>query len=135
MNERATQLHVGEQCATTSPHNHISTTIGLDGQTLIPTMGETFDWNYPGLNWSHFHCLANLLSLRSGGQAEPSSLPDTVFEEDWDAGGDAASIDTRLAHRISDSGYEKLSLKGGFSIVWLSSRLIRRVGRRLLAPL
>jgi len=47
-------------------------------------MSESFDWNYPGLNWSHFHSLANLLSLQNGGQAEPSSLSDTVLEEDWD---------------------------------------------------
>ena len=72
-------------------------------------MSERFDWNHPGLNWSHFHSLANLLSLRNGGQAEPSSLPDTVLDEDWDrdedSDGDALSIDTRLAHKISDSGH------------------------------
>ncbi|EMD85772.1 hypothetical protein COCC4DRAFT_152236 [Bipolaris maydis ATCC 48331] len=37
-------------------------------------MGETFDWDYPGLNWSHFHSLANLLSLRNDGQAEASAI-------------------------------------------------------------
>ncbi|KAF2681846.1 hypothetical protein K458DRAFT_371081 [Lentithecium fluviatile CBS 122367] len=78
----------------------------------MPTMNESFDWNYPGLNWSHFHSLANLLSLRNGGQAEPSSLSDTVLEEDWDpddnGDGDAASMDTRLAHQISDSGHGRL---------------------------
>ena len=69
------------------------------------TMSETFNWNCPGMNWSHFHSLANLLSLRNGGQAEPSSLSDTaVLEEDWDPDdddnedGDAPSIDTRLTH-------------------------------------
>jgi hypothetical protein len=75
-------------------------------------MSESFDWNYPGLNWSHFHSLANLLSLRNGGQAEPSSLSDTVLEEDWDpddnGDGDAPSMDTRFAHQISDSGHGRL---------------------------
>ncbi|MCJ1382332.1 hypothetical protein MMC17_005445 [Xylographa soralifera] len=75
-------------------------------------MSESFDWNYPGLNWSHFHSLANLLSLRNGGQAEPSSLSDTVLEEDWDPNdngdGDAPSMDTRFAHQISDSGHGRL---------------------------
>ena len=82
------------------------------GQTLIPTMGESFHWDYPGLNWSHFHSLANLLSLRNGGQAEPSSLSNTLFEEDWEPDnnedGDAPSIDTRFAHKISDSGHGRL---------------------------
>jgi hypothetical protein len=75
-------------------------------------MSESFDWNYPGLNWSHFHSLANLLSLRNGGQAEPSSFSDPVLEEDWDpddnGDGDAPSIDTRFAHQISDSGHGRL---------------------------
>ena len=77
-------------------------------------MSETFDWNCPGLNWSHFHSLANLLSLRNGGQAEPSSLSDTttVLQGDWDSDdnedGDAPSIDTRVAHQISDSGHGRL---------------------------
>ena len=75
-------------------------------------MSETFDWNCPGLNWSHFHSLANLLSLRNGGQAEPSSLSDTVLEEDWDPDDnedeDAPSVDTRFAHQISDSGHGRL---------------------------
>lgn len=70
------------------------------------------DWNYPGLNWSHFHSLANLLSLRNGGQAEPSSLSDTVLEEDLDpddnGDGDAPGIDTRFAHQISESGHGRL---------------------------
>ena len=75
-------------------------------------MSESFDWNYPGLDWSHFHSLANLLSLRNGGQAEPSTLFDMVLEEEWDLDdnedGDAPSIDTRFAHQISDSGHGKL---------------------------
>ena len=75
-------------------------------------MSENFNWNYPGLNWSHFHALANLLSLRNGGQAVPSSLSETVLEEDWDfdddGNRDAASIDTRFAHHLSDSGHGRL---------------------------
>ncbi|KAF2796524.1 hypothetical protein K505DRAFT_406320 [Melanomma pulvis-pyrius CBS 109.77] len=75
-------------------------------------MSESFDWNYPGLSWSRFHSLANLLSLRNGGQAEPSTLADTVLEEDWgpddNGDGDALSIDTRLAQQISDSGHGRL---------------------------
>ena len=75
-------------------------------------MSESFDWNYPGLNWSHFHSLANLLSLRNGGQAEPSSLFDTVIEGDWDldsnGDGDASSTDTRFPHQISNSGHGRL---------------------------
>ena len=75
-------------------------------------MSESFDWNYPGLNWSHFHSLANLLSLRNGGQAEPASLSKTVLEEDWDPDDsgdeDAPSMVTRFAHQISDSGHGRL---------------------------
>ncbi len=75
-------------------------------------MSESFDWNHSGLNWSHFHSLANLLSLRNGGQAEPSSLSDTVLEEDWDPDDngdeDAPSVDTGFAHQISDSGHGRL---------------------------
>ena len=75
-------------------------------------MSQSFDWNYPGLSWSHFHSLANLLSLRNGGQAEPSSLSLTVLEEDWgsdnDGDGNAPSIDTGFAHKISDSGHGRL---------------------------
>lgn len=75
-------------------------------------MPETFDWNYPGLNWSHFYSLANLLSLRNGGQVEPASLSVKLLEEEWDSndgeGGDALSEDTRLAHQISDSGHARL---------------------------
>ncbi|KAL8676912.1 MAG: hypothetical protein Q9186_006609 [Xanthomendoza sp. 1 TL-2023] len=76
-------------------------------------MSETFDWTYPGLNWHHFHSLANLLALRNGGQVEPSLLSDTsLLEEDCnldDEGEeDAHSTDTRVAHRISDSGHGRL---------------------------
>ena len=77
-------------------------------------MSESFDWNYPGLDWSHFHSLANLLSLRNGGQAEPSSSYDTVVEEEEEGypddskDGDTSSVDTRHAHQISDSGHERL---------------------------
>ena len=65
-------------------------------------MSKSFDWNYLGLNWSHFHSLTNLLTLRNGGQAEPSSLSNTVLEEDWDpddnGDGDAPSMDTIFAY-------------------------------------
>ena len=75
-------------------------------------MSESFDWNYPGLSWSHFHSLANLLSLRNGGQAEPPSSYNTVLEEERDAedniDGDTSSTDTRLPYQISDSGHEGL---------------------------
>ena len=75
-------------------------------------MNESFAWNYPGLDWSHFHSLANLLSLRNGGQAEPSSLSNMVLEEDCyledSEDGDAPSIDTRFAHQISNSGHGRL---------------------------
>ena len=81
-------------------------------QMSIPRMSESFDWIYPGLNWSHFHSLANLLSLRNGGQAEPASSYDTVLEEergpDDNIDEDASSMDTRLAYQISDSGHERL---------------------------
>ena len=63
-------------------------------------MSENLDWNCPGLNWSHFHSLANFLSLRNSGQAEPSPLSDMVLEEDCDpddhGDGDAPSVDTRF---------------------------------------
>ena len=75
-------------------------------------MSESFDWNYPGLNWSHCHSLANLLSLRNGGQAEPSSFSNTLLEEDWDPDNngdeDAPSINTKVADKISDSGHGRL---------------------------
>ncbi len=71
-------------------------------------MSKSFDWNYLGLNWSHFHSLTNLLTLRNGGQAEPSSLSNTVLEEDWDpddnGDGDAPSMDTIFAY----SGHGRL---------------------------
>lgn len=77
-------------------------------------MNKKFDWNYPGLDWSRFHSLENLLSLRNGGQAKPSSSSDTVLEDDWDldddgdGDADTPSIDTRVAHQISDSGHDRL---------------------------
>ena len=81
----------------------------------MPAMSEIFEWNHPGLNRSHFHSLANLLSLRNGGQAEPSSLCDAVLEEDWDpedsGDEDALSANTRFANQISDSGYGRLKRK------------------------
>jgi hypothetical protein len=79
-------------------------------------MTEFFDWNRPGLNWAHFHSLANLLSLRNGGQAEPAALFDTVLEQDWkihdDGGEDSLSVNTALLNQISDSGHSRL--KKGF---------------------
>jgi hypothetical protein len=79
-------------------------------------MSETFNWDYPGLNWSHFHSLANLLSLRNGGQAEASSLSDTVVDEDYsnDNNNDdegAPSVNTIGAHLITDSGHGRLKQK------------------------
>lgn len=72
-------------------------------------MGETFNWNCPGLNWSQFHSLANLLSLRNGGQAEASSLSDPVVDEDYiNDDYDASSVDTTCAHPITDSGHGRL---------------------------
>jgi hypothetical protein len=78
-------------------------------------MSETFNWDCPGLNWSHFHSLANLLSLRNGGQTEASSLSDAVVDEDYsnddsdDKG--APSVNTVCAHQITDSGHGKLKQK------------------------
>ena len=67
-------------------------------------MRERFDWTHPGLNWHHFHSLANLLALRNGGQAEASSLSTEVLEDDWnpddDGNGDALSTDTNIAHQL-----------------------------------
>ncbi|OCK75458.1 hypothetical protein K432DRAFT_429412, partial [Lepidopterella palustris CBS 459.81] len=74
-------------------------------------MSESFDWNFPGLSRTHFNALANLLSLRNGGQVEPASLPDEVLDEDCNDDWDAASVDTRNAHQISDSGYNRLKRK------------------------
>lgn len=75
-------------------------------------MSEVFDWNTSGLNWSHFHSLANLLSLRNGGQAEHSSVTDIVLEEDEQSDdtedGDTSSVNTGLAQRLSESGHGKL---------------------------
>lgn len=75
-------------------------------------MSERFDWNHPGLNRAHFNALCNLLSLRNGGQVEPVWLPDrdeVLEEDDWDV--DAASVDTRNAHQISNSGHDRLKKK------------------------
>lgn len=77
-------------------------------------MSENFDWNYPDLDWAHFHALANLLSLRNGGQAEPSTMP-VAGREDWSAEGDddetIRSIDTTLVDELSNSGHAKLKRK------------------------
>lgn len=78
-------------------------------------MSQKFDWNYPGLDWSRFHSLTNLLSLRNGGQAEPSVLSDIALEEDQKSDDedeqDDASIDTRFANQLSESGHDRLKRK------------------------
>ena len=78
-------------------------------------MGETFDWDYPGLNWSHFHSLAKLLALRNGGQAEASSLSNAVLDEDYSSDNNdnagAPSVDTGCADLITDSGHGRLKQK------------------------
>ena len=74
-------------------------------------MSESFNWNLPGFSRTHFNALANLLSLRNGGQVEPASLPDDVLEEDCNDDWDAASVDTSKAHQISDSGHNRLKRK------------------------
>ncbi|KAF1978035.1 hypothetical protein BU23DRAFT_577533 [Bimuria novae-zelandiae CBS 107.79] len=76
-------------------------------------MSNKFDWNHPGLNSGHFHSLANLLSLRNGGQAEPPSWFEPIHDDDDrhsdnNSDEDAHSIDTRTPHQISDSGHGKL---------------------------
>lgn len=74
-------------------------------------MSESFDWNFSGFSKTHFNALANLLSLRNGGQVEPASLPDDLLEEDCNDDWDAASVDTGKAHQISDSGHNRLKRK------------------------
>ena len=78
-------------------------------------MGETFNWDYPGLNWSHFHSLANLLSLRNGGQADASSLSNAVLDEDYSSdyndNAGAPSVNTICADLIADSGHGRLKQK------------------------
>jgi hypothetical protein len=78
-------------------------------------MGETFNWDCPGLNWSHFHSLANLLSLRNGGQAEASSISDAVVDEDYSIDNNddegTPSVNTICAHLITDSGHGRLKQK------------------------
>lgn len=78
-------------------------------------MGEKFNWDYPGLNWSHFHSLGNLLSLRNGGQAEASSLSHVVLGEDLSSenSDDEGTLcaNTIRAHQIAASGHGKLKQK------------------------
>lgn len=74
-------------------------------------MSESFDWSFSEFGRTHFTALANLLSLRNGGQAEPASLPDGVLEADPNDDWDAASVDTRKVHQISDSGHDRLKRK------------------------
>lgn len=78
-------------------------------------MSETFNWDHPSLEFSHFHSLANLLSLRNGGQAEASSLSNVVLDEvcssDEEDDEGTPSENTVRAHRIADSGHGKLKRK------------------------
>jgi hypothetical protein len=87
-------------------------------------MTEVFHWDHPGLNWAHFHSLANLLSLRNGGQAEPAALFDNVLEQDWEVHDeeedDLLSLNTALVNQLSDSGHGRL--KERFWTAWLHSR-------------
>ncbi|OCL03033.1 hypothetical protein AOQ84DRAFT_420660 [Glonium stellatum] len=71
-------------------------------------MSESFNWNLPGLSRTQFHAFTNLLSLRNGGQVEPATLPEGVLEEDYNDDRNAAGVDTRNAHQISDSGHNRL---------------------------
>ena len=74
-------------------------------------MNECFGGNSPRFKWTHFNALANLLSLRNGGQVEPASLPDDVLDDDSNKDWDAASVDTTVPLKIADSGYNKLKRK------------------------
>ncbi|KAH7382685.1 hypothetical protein DE146DRAFT_760518 [Phaeosphaeria sp. MPI-PUGE-AT-0046c] len=78
-------------------------------------MSESFNWSDSGLDRSHFHALANLLSLRNDGQAEPTSLSSTDIEHAWeiedDSDDDTHSIDTSAARQITQSGHSKLKQK------------------------
>jgi hypothetical protein len=75
-------------------------------------MTEVFSWDCPGLNWAQFHSLANLLSLRNGGQVEPTAKfdtePELYSENHHEEHEDPISLDTVLADRISDSGHGRL---------------------------
>ncbi|CAN9161962.1 unnamed protein product [Alternaria alternata] len=75
-------------------------------------MTESFEWNRPDLNWAHFHSLANLLSLRNGGQAEPAAFFEAILEQDReirdDGDEDSHSVNTDVVNQISDSGHSKL---------------------------
>jgi len=61
---------------------------------------ETFDWSRPDLNRTHFHSLANLHSLRNGGQVEPTARFDTEpeldLEVDDEEDEDSRSVNTAL---------------------------------------
>lgn len=80
-------------------------------------MGERFGFKDSGLIWSHFHSLANLLSLRNGGQIEPASSSIEPLDGEWDSNdngySDTSSEDTRCAH-ISDAADEAERLKRRF---------------------
>lgn len=74
-------------------------------------MSESFTWNHPDLNYTSFHALANLLSLRNGGQVEPASYLEEATKNDCDDEWGTASVDTRRADKISDSGHDRLRRK------------------------
>ena len=75
-------------------------------------MDEGFTWDHPQLNSSHFHALANLLSLRNGGQAEPASMLEDMTERSLEVDeDDAATVDTKYVHQLSDSGHVRLRKK------------------------
>ncbi|CZR61330.1 uncharacterized protein PAC_11226 [Phialocephala subalpina] len=72
-------------------------------------MSENFEWVCAGsgLIKSEFHALANLLSLRNGGQVEPASLLVDPPEDEGEADDDNASMDWATVQQLSDSGYQK----------------------------
>lgn len=57
------------------------------------------------------NALANLLTLRNGGQVEPASLSDEVLGEDCNEEWETTSTDTGNGHQISDSGHIMLKRK------------------------
>ncbi|KAF2498689.1 hypothetical protein BU16DRAFT_481792 [Lophium mytilinum] len=74
-------------------------------------MSETFHWSLPGLDRAHFTALANLLSLRNGGQVEDAPLPADLLEEHDEDESDVASVRTAKADQIAYSGHDGLKRK------------------------
>lgn len=70
-------------------------------------MNESFNWNYWEFGRTHFTALANLRSLQNGEQAKLALLPDKVLEVDPNDNCDAASVDNRKVHQISDLGHNR----------------------------